>query len=179
MDKKFETAAAHYNRDKVNLPAFRPGQRVLIQCDKSKKWDRQGEIIHVRPDGLSYLVDFEGKVIVRVRALLKPVFESRDGQDQGHVDQEEREFSPSPDIHSSSSDAHSSPQSSKRLQQKCLLSPAPALTATATPQSSGRSRGCNECIDSKRRTPRTQSISPLEGFPSLISSGHLLPLEPP
>ena len=39
MDKKFNTAAAHYDRDKVSLPAFRPGQRVLIQCDKSKKWD--------------------------------------------------------------------------------------------------------------------------------------------
>ena len=43
-------------------------------------------------------------MIVRGRVLLKPVFESRDGQDQGHVDQEEREFSSPPDIHSSSSD---------------------------------------------------------------------------
>ena len=36
MDKKFETAAAHYDRDKVSLPAFWPCQRVLIQCDNSK-----------------------------------------------------------------------------------------------------------------------------------------------
>ena len=118
-------------------------------------------------------------MIVRGRALLKPVFESRDGQDQGHGDQEEREFSSPPEIHSSSSDAHSSPQRSKRLQQKCLLLPPPTLTATATPQSSESSRGCNECIDSKRRTPRTRLISPPEGFPSLISSGRLSPPEPP
>ena len=68
MDKKFESAATHYDRDKVSLPALRPGQHVWMQCDKSKKWDRQGEIIDVRPDGLSYLIDFEGKVIVRGRS---------------------------------------------------------------------------------------------------------------
>ena len=148
MDKKFESAAAHYDRDKVSLPDFRPGQRVWMQCKKSRKWDRQGEVIDIRPDGLSYLIDFEGKVIVRGRALLKPVFESRSVQDQGHVDQEEGEFS-SPDIHSSSSDAHSSPRRSKRLQEKCSSSPAPVLTAKATPPSSGSSRRCSGCIDSR------------------------------
>ena len=74
MDKKLEAAAAHYDWDKVSLSALQPGQSVLIQCDKSKKWDRQGEIIEVRPDGLSYLVDLEGKVIIRSRAMLKPVY---------------------------------------------------------------------------------------------------------
>ena len=63
--------------------------------------------------------------------MLKPVFESRNGQDQGHVDQEEGEFS-SPDIPSSSSDASSSPRRSKRLQEKCSSSPAQVVTATAT-----------------------------------------------
>ena len=38
MDEKFETAAAH--RDKVSLSLLQPGQSVLIQCDKLKKWDR-------------------------------------------------------------------------------------------------------------------------------------------
>ena len=100
-----------------------------------KKWDRQGEIIDFRPDGLSYLIDFEGKVIVRGRALLKPVFASNDGQDQGHVDQEEREFS-SPDIYLSPSVA--SPRRSKRLQ--CSSLPVPALTVRGPPPSSGSSR---------------------------------------
>ena len=35
MDKNFETAAAHYDRGKVSLPAFRPVQRVLIISQKS------------------------------------------------------------------------------------------------------------------------------------------------
>ena len=78
-----DAAAAHYDRDKVNLSALQPGQSVLIQCDKSKKWDWRGEIIEVRPDGLSYLVDLDGKVIIRGRAMLKPVFnEHGDGQVQ-------------------------------------------------------------------------------------------------
>ena len=59
MDKKFETAVAHYDWDKVSLSVLQPGQFVFIQCDKSKKWDRRGEIIEVRPDGLSYLSDHD------------------------------------------------------------------------------------------------------------------------
>ena len=149
-----------------------------MQCKKSKKWDRQGEIIDVRPDGLSYLIDFEGKVIVRGRALLKPVFESGNGQDQGHVDQEEGEFS-SPDIPSSSSDASSSPRRSRRLQEKWSSSPAQVVTATVTPPRSGSSRRCSGCTDNRQRTLKTRLISPLGGSPSTISSGHPLPLEPP
>ena len=34
MDEKFEAAAVHYNRDKVSLPALRPGQFFVIQCNK-------------------------------------------------------------------------------------------------------------------------------------------------
>ena len=88
------------------------------------------------------------------------------------MDQEEGEFS-SPDIHTSSSDAHSSPRRLKRLQEKCSSSPAPVLT------SSGSSRRCSGCIDNRQRTLKTRSISPPGGSPSSISSGHPLPLEPP
>ena len=83
MDKRFDAAAVHHDRDKVSLSALQPGQSVLIQCDKSKKWDCRREMIEVRPDGLSYLVDLEGKVIIRDGAMLKPVFnECGDGQVQ-------------------------------------------------------------------------------------------------
>ena len=90
MDKKFDAATVHYDRDKVNLSALQPGQSVLVQCEKSKKWDRRGEIIEVRPDGLSYLVGLEGKVIIRGRAMLKLVFDGHSGgqvqvQDQNGV----------------------------------------------------------------------------------------------
>ena len=45
----------------------------MKSCDVKARL-RQGEVIDIRPDGLSYLIDFEGKVIVRGIALLKPVF---------------------------------------------------------------------------------------------------------
>ena len=98
MDKKFDAAAVHYDRDKVSLSALQ--QSVWIQCDKSKKWDRRGEIIEVRPDGLSYLVDLERKVIIRGCAMLKPVFNECGGgqvqdQDRGQGKQQEGELSPS------------------------------------------------------------------------------------
>ena len=128
MDKKFEAAAIHYDRDIVSLPAFRPGQCVLIQCDKSKKWDHRGEIIDIRPDGLSYLVNLEGKVIVRGRAMLKPVFESGQDQDQDQGEGEEGEFSSSPDI-------LSSPRRSRRLKEKekCSMLPVPRSLSPAFP----------------------------------------------
>lgn len=50
MDGKFEMAAENYIREKVSLPVFQPGQFVLVQYDKSKKWDRQGEIMNIRRD---------------------------------------------------------------------------------------------------------------------------------
>ena len=60
----------------MSLSTLQLGQSVLIQCDKSKKWDPRGEINEIRPDGLSYLVDMEGKAIIRGRAILKPVFKN-------------------------------------------------------------------------------------------------------
>ena len=87
MDRKFETAAVNYDRDKVSLPVLQPGQIVLVQCDQSKKWDRQVEIVEIRPDRLSYLVNLEGKVVIRGWAMLKPVsVECGSGQDQGQDD---------------------------------------------------------------------------------------------
>ena len=77
MDRKFETAAAHYDRDKVSLPVLQPGQCVFIQCDKSKKWDWPGEIVEVRPDGQSYLIDLGSRLAIRGRAMLKPVVDER------------------------------------------------------------------------------------------------------
>ena len=136
MDKKFEAAAAHYDSDKVSLPALQPGQSVLTQCDKSKKWDRRGEIIEIRPDDLYYLVDLEGKVVVRGRAMLKPISHecgSGQVQDQGQGEQQEGELF-------SCSDNPSSPRRSQRLQEKeekWLSLPVPVPTARAIPQSCG------------------------------------------
>ena len=97
----------------MSLPVLRPGQFVLFQCDKSKKWDRLGEIIDVQPDGLSYLVNFEGKVIVRGPAMLKPISQEwGSDQDQGQEEEvEEWELI-------SHSFTHSSPRRFKRLQEK-------------------------------------------------------------
>ena len=90
MDRKFETAAAHNDRDKVSFPVLQLGQCVFIQCDKSKRWDRRGEIVEVRPDGLSYLVDLDGRLAIRGRAMIKPVMEEHiQVQDQGRGKQQE------------------------------------------------------------------------------------------
>ena len=90
VDGKFELATESYNRDKLSLLALLPGQFVLVQCEKTKKWDLQGEITDIRSDQLSYRVNLEGKVVIRGWAMLKPfALECRSGQDQdqGRMDQ--------------------------------------------------------------------------------------------
>ena len=69
LDEKFHSTLSHYDRDKVQLSSLVPGEAVYIQCDKSKKWEKKGKVLEKRPDGLSYLVDIDGRVAVRRRTL--------------------------------------------------------------------------------------------------------------
>ena len=86
-DKAFVEQAAAYDKDKSELTQLLPGERVRIQCEKTGSWERKGEIVEMRPDRLSYLVDVDGKFYVRARHMLRPakkggVFVSQ-VQDQG------------------------------------------------------------------------------------------------
>ena len=56
-DKLFESTTEHYNRDKPQLSLLARGQCVIIQCNKDKKWNKQGTVMEIRPDRLSYLVE--------------------------------------------------------------------------------------------------------------------------
>ena len=184
MDKKFEAAAAHYDRDKVSLSVLQPGQFVFIQCDKSKKWDRPGEIIEVRPDGLSYLVNHDGKVVIRGRAMLKPVMaEQGDGQvqDQGQGKQQEGVLTPS----SVSSPAESSQflRRSQRLKDKeeetkWSSSHVPTPTARAMPLSFESLSVCRDCTANKLKTQRTRLTNRLGDSPSLTFNGRPSPQGP-
>ena len=73
-DQLFHSQAGHYNRDKVDLEQLSPRQSVRVQNESSGLWDLTGEVIDIRPDKLSYLVDIEGRTFLRGRAKLKPVF---------------------------------------------------------------------------------------------------------
>ena len=177
MDKKFDAAAVHYDRDKVNLSALQLGQSVLVQREKSKKWDWCGEIIEVRPDGLSNLVNLEGKVIIRGRAMLKPVFNGHGGgqvqvqdQNRGQGKQQEGELSPS-SVSAPSESLRRSERLREKEEAKWSSSHVPAQTVRAMPQNCESSSGCRECL----RTQKTLSTSPLGVSPSITSSGRLLP----
>ena len=45
LDKKFHSTRAHYDREKVQLSPLKPGEAVFVQCDKTKKWEKKGEIL--------------------------------------------------------------------------------------------------------------------------------------
>jgi hypothetical protein len=57
-----------------DLQPLHPGELVWIQDQKSRKWDFQGKIINARPDGRSYLIDLDGRTIIRNRRFLRKRF---------------------------------------------------------------------------------------------------------
>ena len=76
-DQLFSSQADHYNRDKVNLEQLSPGQPIRLQNENTGLWGLTGTVIDVRPDGLSYLIDIEGRRFIRGRTKIKPVFKAR------------------------------------------------------------------------------------------------------
>ena len=132
--------------------------------------------MEIRPGQLSYRVNFEGKAVIRGRALLKPVsVECGSGQDQGQDDQlsqvEEGDLFPN-------SHSNHFPRLSNGIQErevKWSSLPAPVPTVKGTLPSYESSKGCNKCIASRPRTPKIQSTSPQGDFPSSTYSGHGLP----
>ena len=86
-DQLFLSQTRHYNRDKVDLEQLSPGQPIRIQNESNGLWDVTGEVIDIRPDKLSYLIDIEGRTLVRGRAKIKPVFKvgSHDEAKEGGV----------------------------------------------------------------------------------------------
>ena len=127
-----------------------------------------------QPDGLSYLVDIAGRVVIRSRAFLKPVFEEEgQGGAQDHVSQDQGEF------HSLSAPPlrrSSRLQEKKEEEEKCFSSSCALVPTTLTLISSGNSSECNRCTDSRQMGPRTSITSRRGDFPSSIFNGPPLPL---
>ena len=173
LDKKFFSSLPHYDRDKVQLSSLYPGEAVFIQCEKTKKWEKKGKVLEKRPDGLSYLVDIDGKLAVRSRFFLKPVLQVGQGAVKDDQVQDQGEF------HSSSTPPL---RRSSRLEKKiseleqCCLSCAPA-PAIPTQRSSGNLSVCSECTG--RIPKRRPSTSPRVDSPSSTLSGLHLPLGQP
>ena len=69
-----QTRAKLYNdRSKLSLTSLSPGQAVHLQDSKSSAWDKQGIIVSMRPDRLSYVVKIGNRFFTRPRRLLRPV----------------------------------------------------------------------------------------------------------
>ena len=49
-------AKLYHDRSKLSLTSLSPGQAVHLQDSKSSAWDKQGIIVSMRPDRLSYVV---------------------------------------------------------------------------------------------------------------------------
>ena len=141
---------------------------------KNGSCERIGTVVEMRPDKLSYLVDVQGKMLVRARYMLQPV--------QGEVS-DESELQVQGGAHNSP-EVGVLPRRSEHLKdkvntksvQKCVL---PMLTMPSSgsigdlTNSTELSSSPKRCMWSQNPTPsaRTQEASPL-----LMSSGQALPL---
>ena len=74
-DKVFGEQADTYNRDKSELTQLLPGSSLRVQCPKTGSWENIRTVLEMRPDKLSYLIEVQGKIFVRVRYMLRPVKE--------------------------------------------------------------------------------------------------------
>ena len=63
-------AKVYHDRSKLSLPPFSPGQEVHLQDSKSSAWDRQGVVVSMRPDRLSYVIRVGNRFFTRPRRLL-------------------------------------------------------------------------------------------------------------
>ena len=66
-------AKEYHDRSKLSLPPFSPGQAVHLQDSKSSAWDKQGVIVSVRPDRLSYGIRVGNRFFTCPGRLLRPV----------------------------------------------------------------------------------------------------------
>ena len=44
-----------------------------MQCEKISLWEKIGAVVEIRPVKLSYLVEIEGKLLIRAWFMLKPL----------------------------------------------------------------------------------------------------------
>ena len=61
-----------WDKNALDLSQLRVGQTCLLQHPISGKWEVQGRINSLRPDGHSYVVEANGKLYTRNRKQIRP-----------------------------------------------------------------------------------------------------------
>ncbi len=87
---------AKRNESKRDLPNLNTGQRVHIQCPIGhRRWDSQGQVVHVEDDGRKYLVKYDNgsqKYVNRIR--LKAVYPKSDNNEADTDSSEDEDSAP-------------------------------------------------------------------------------------
>ena len=102
-----------HDQHKKFLPGLFPGQPVFVQDSTTGKWSKTGFVVKARPDQLSYLVNVDGREMLRARSMLRPTQDQISGgvnlATSNLVQSQERMFSylhPSVDLTLSPEDLH-------------------------------------------------------------------------
>ena len=70
-DEEFKAVQAQHDRGKKHLTDLQVGSLVWMQDAKTGLWDKSGLVKAIRPDGLSYVIDMEGRDLIRSRKMIK------------------------------------------------------------------------------------------------------------
>ena len=73
LHQKTMHAKSDHDRSKLSLSILSPRQSVYLQDSKSSAWEKQGFIVSMRPNRLSYIVNVDNRFFTRPRCLLRPV----------------------------------------------------------------------------------------------------------
>ena len=181
-----------YDRGKRKLPALSIGDQVNLQDPHTGQWNATGVVSQVRPDGLSYLVECDGRPLVRARHMLKlalptdladqPRSIDRNASEEGH----DESGSETPPLYITV-DGTPSPQAevqiptptlrrSPRLAQTCVKAEIPRHRSDSTTSSSSRRPPTPSRSPADTPGTRESTKIPLD-TPSSMSSRRLLPLE--
>lgn len=85
--KRRELSAQHnaeHDKHTRELRTLKAGEKVRVQDPVTKLWEKRGEVLGVRENGHSYVVDIEGREFLRNRRFLRPLTEAGEEEEDEH-----------------------------------------------------------------------------------------------
>jgi hypothetical protein len=113
-DKTLKKTIAKYDENKIKLEKLEEGQKVIVQCQHTKKWNKYATVISVRRSGHSYnLEDDDGFSFIRNRRFIK-IRRDEDIPEEGVVAAAAADAA-------AAAEAPAGPRRSSRIAEKCSL----------------------------------------------------------
>ena len=89
-EKTLTKTKIKYDKNKVQLEKLKEGQKVIVQCQHTKKWTKPATVVSIRRSGHSYnLEDDDGFMCIRNRKFIRVSSDQNIPEDEDEVEEEE------------------------------------------------------------------------------------------